>query len=182
MPRLFAISHELGSCSQLPYLLKILGYVMGDGNIHYVGQRGKGITWFYGKTEDLESIRADITKLGFTPSKIYLRDREHHIETSYDTYEFSTQETSFKVCGSAFATLLVALGAPLGKKASQDYEVPAWIFKAPLWQKRLFLAVTNHVFQIYQHSLKIYWMFISYVIIKILLLIHFMKCLPIKIG
>ncbi|MFQ6039241.1 MAG: RtcB family protein [Candidatus Poribacteria bacterium] len=125
---------------QLPYLLKILGYVMGDGNIHYVSQRGKGITWFYGKVEDLENIRADITKLGFTPSKVYLRDREHHIETSYDMYEFATQESCFKVCGSAFATLLVALGAPLGRKTTQDYEVPAWIFKAPLWQKRLFLA------------------------------------------
>ena len=125
---------------QLPYLLKILGYVMGDGNIYYVGQRGKGITWFYGKGEDLEKIRTDITKFGFTPSRIYLREREHRIETSYDTYEYTAQEESFKVCGSAFATLLVALGAPLGRKTSQDYEVPAWIFKAPLWQKRLFLA------------------------------------------
>ena len=125
---------------KLPYLLKILGYVMGDGNIHYVGQRGKGMTWFYGKPEDLERIREDIANLGFTASRVYVRDREHCIKTTYSTYEFTTQEFSFKVTSSAFATLLVALGAPLGRKTSQDYEVPVRIFKAPLWQKRLFLA------------------------------------------
>jgi len=150
---------------KLPYLLKILGYVMGDGNIFYVGQRGKGITWFYGKPEDLEGIREDITKLGFTPSRVYVRNREHCIKTTYNTYEFTTQEFSFKVCGSAFATLLVALGAPLGRKTTQDYEVPAWIFKAPLWQKRLFLAalfgaelsapktVTGHGYNFYAPAL-----------------------------
>src|SRR5262249_47995006 len=46
----------------------------------------------------------------------------------------------FKVVGSTFAVLLIALGTPTGKKAEQDYEAPRWLEKAPLWQKRLFLA------------------------------------------
>ena len=124
----------------LPYLLKVLGYVMGDGNIYYVNGDGKGRISFYGKAEDLEDIRADISHLGCTPSKLHRRERVHQITTSYDTYQFSREEVSFNVSSTAFATLLIVLGAPHGKKASQDYRVPQWIKGAPLWQKRLFLA------------------------------------------
>ncbi|MFH1857441.1 MAG: intein-containing RctB family protein [Candidatus Omnitrophota bacterium] len=125
---------------QLPVLLKILGYQFGDGTLYFTNQRGKGVAWFYGKPDDLEEIRRDIQSIGFTPSKIYRRKRFHKIQTFYNHYEFTTEETCFKVCGSGFVLLLVALGAPLGNKATQDYNVPAWIFNAPLWQKRLFLA------------------------------------------
>jgi len=41
---------------------------------------------------------------------------------------------------SSFAILLVSLGVPLGRKTNQDYYLPSWISKAPLWQKRLFLS------------------------------------------
>ncbi len=124
----------------LPYLLKILGYVMGDGDIYYVNGDGKGRISFYGKAEDLEEIRADISRLGFTPSKLHRRERVNQIKITYNTYQFSSEEISFSVSSTAFATLLVALGAPHGVKASQDYRVPQWIKGAPLWQKRLFLA------------------------------------------
>jgi len=125
---------------QLPYLLKIIGYVFGDGYIYFNNKEDAGITWFYGKGEDLEKIRKDILKLGFKPSKIYSRKKNHKFKTLYSEYEFNNIETSFKVCSSSFAILLVALGAPLGNKAAQNYSLPDWIFKAPLWQKRLFLA------------------------------------------
>ncbi len=125
---------------QLPNLLKLLGFVMGDGNIHFVGGKGKGVTCFWGKAEDLETIRADVAELGFTPSRVYMRERQHAIDTTYGHAEFEVEEYSFKVQGSAFAILLHALGAPIGNKAAQDYTVPPWLFKAPLWQVRLFLA------------------------------------------
>ncbi len=125
---------------QLPYLLKVMGYLFGDGTIYFQNRRGQGATWFYGKPEDLEEIRKDIAAIGFTPSQVYTRKREHKITTTYADYEFTHVEHSFKVTGSSFAALLVALGIPVGNKATQDYEVPTWLFKAPLWQKRLFLA------------------------------------------
>lgn len=125
---------------QLPYLLKVMGYLLGDGNIYFEKGRGQGVTWFYGKPEDLEEIRKDIAAIGFTPSWVYTREREHKITTTYADYEFAHMEHSFKVTSSSFVALLVALGIPLGNKAVQDYEVPAWLFKAPLLQKRLFLA------------------------------------------
>ncbi len=138
--------HKLGllplryNSQQVPSLLKILGYQIGDGTLHFVNKTGKGISWFYGKADDLEQIRSDIQRIGFTPSRVYRRERFHQIKTSYDDCEFSTEETSFKVCGSGFAVLLMALGAPAGNKTTQNYDVPSWIFKAPLWQQRLFLA------------------------------------------
>lgn len=125
---------------QLPELIKVLGFIFGDGSIYFSGQRGKGVVWFYGLPEDLEEIRADVEAIGFTPSRVYTRERQHQITAAYDKYEFSHIEHSFKVSSTAFAALLVGLGAPIGKKAEQDYEVPAWLSRAPLWHKRLFLA------------------------------------------
>ncbi|MGQ9627924.1 MAG: intein-containing RctB family protein [Anaerolineae bacterium] len=118
---------------QMPFLLKLLGYVWGDGTIYFTNRSGKGTTWFYGKANDLEDIRSDVQELGFTPSRVYTRARKGSIKTFYS-------ETAFKVTSSAFAALLSALGAPVGNKTAQDFYLPAWIFQAPRWQKRLFLA------------------------------------------
>lgn len=125
---------------QFPYLLKVMGYVFGDGNIYFVNAREKGITWFWGDPEDLEEVREDIKKIGYTPSKIYFRKRHHKIKTFYGISEFDRVEWSFKVCSSSFALLLAALGAPVGEKANQNYLLPSFLFDLPLWQKRLFLA------------------------------------------
>ncbi len=124
----------------MPRLLKLLGYVIGDGNIHFAGGSGQGVTWFYGKVEDLEEIRRDVEALGFTPSRVYVRRRQHRLATSYDTYEFEHEECCIKVHGTAFAVLLALLGAPVGNKSKQDFRVPEWLFEAPRWQQRLFLA------------------------------------------
>jgi len=125
---------------QLPYILKIMGYVFGDGNIHFVKEKGKGVTSFYGKPKDLEEIRRDISCIGYNCSRVYHRKRDHKIDTLYGKCEFSNIETFCKVVSSSFAILLVGLGTPLGKKTNQDYYLPQWIIKALLWQKRLFLA------------------------------------------
>jgi tRNA-splicing ligase RtcB len=125
---------------QLPYLLRLLGYVFGDGTVYFSGGSGKGTTWFYGEPADLELIRADVVAAGFTPSRVYTRLRRHRITTAYNDYEFERQEAAIKIVDSAFAALLAALGAPIGAKALQDYGMPAWLFAAPLWQQRLFLA------------------------------------------
>jgi tRNA-splicing ligase RtcB len=125
---------------QIPHLLKLLGYLFGDGAVYFSGGSGKGTTWFYGGAADLEQIRAEVAAIGFTPSRIYTRSRRHRISTTYDDYEFEREETSFKIAGSAFAALLVALGLPVGAKASQNYCLPRWLFSVPRWQQRLFLA------------------------------------------
>ncbi|MBU4377141.1 MAG: intein-containing RctB family protein [Candidatus Omnitrophica bacterium] len=125
---------------QLPYILKMMGYNFGDGNIYFLRKRGKGFTWFYGQKNDLEDIRKDAEKIGFTCSRAYSRKRMHEIETMYSKYSFTAENFSCKVGASAFAALLACLGTPVGSKTAQSYRVPQWIMKAPLWQKRLFLA------------------------------------------
>src|SRR6266704_1918142 len=80
---------------KLPYLLKILGFTLGDGSLTLT-PRTHGV-WFYGKKGDLKTIRKDIEKIGFKPSRIYTRVRQSHISTKYSTYDFEFQEHSFAV-------------------------------------------------------------------------------------
>lgn len=130
----------LTTSPQLPYLIKLLGYQMGDGTLYFSGEAGKGTVWFYGNKADLELIRADVFAAGFTPSRVYTRTRQHEIQTEYDRYTFEREEASFKVTGTAFAVLLSLLGAPVGAKSAQNYSVPPWLMTAPRWQQRLFMA------------------------------------------
>lgn len=125
---------------KLPYIAKLLGYLTGDGTVRYVGGSGKGVAVFYGKPHDLETIRADIQRLGFTPSTVRSRLRKHAIQTRYRAYEFEAQEYSFTVSSSAFTALLACLGAPLGNKTQQAYRVPEWLNRSPRWLQRLYLS------------------------------------------
>ncbi|NPA91622.1 MAG: RNA-splicing ligase RtcB [Chloroflexi bacterium] len=127
------------SSPALPFLIKLLGYIFGDGAI-YVQRGGKAIVAFYGKAADLEDIRRDVREVGFTPSRVYTRRRTHAIRTTYGTYTFDHTAAWFKVSSTALAALLAYLGAPVGAKARQAYDAPAWLDQAPRWQKRLFLA------------------------------------------
>ncbi len=124
---------------QLPYLLKIMGYCFGDGLIYFSGEKKRGITCFYGKEEDLKKIQEDLGKIGFG-SSVYSRQRHHKITTAYDTVEFDRKEFWLKGASRSLAAILAALGTPIGNKCRQGYSFPAWLFRAPLWQKRLFLA------------------------------------------
>ncbi|MGP8337958.1 MAG: RtcB family protein, partial [Methanosarcinaceae archaeon] len=62
---------------KLPYLLKIMGFLLGDGTMYFTGN--KGTIWFYGMPDDLEDIRLDIEKSGFTPSRIYSKTHDHEV-------------------------------------------------------------------------------------------------------
>lgn len=124
----------------IPYLCKIIGFVFGDGTVCFDQKTGKGIVAFYGQADDLEDIRRDLAALGFKPSRVWSRERRHNIQTTYSTYEFEHTERWCTVNSTAFAALLGFLGTPLGNKAKQDYDAPAWLDNAPLWQKRLFMA------------------------------------------
>ena len=123
----------------LPVLAKALGFAMGDGTLLFPGKRRKGATWFFGTPEDLEQLRQDVADW-FACSIVYHRRRAHQMETDYGRVCFETTESSVRISSTAFAVLLALLGCPIGNKARQDYALPAWLFQAPKWQQRLFLA------------------------------------------
>ncbi|MEM2878264.1 MAG: RtcB family protein, partial [Candidatus Hadarchaeales archaeon] len=114
---------------KLPYIVKIFGYLLGDGVIY-----DKYVV-FYGERADLEDISRDIQILGYTGG-VYERRREHHVKG----YNFTRNETFLKVSAKSLAELMWALGYPRGNKTKTDFCVPAWLLKLPKWLKRLFLA------------------------------------------
>jgi tRNA-splicing ligase RtcB len=122
----------------LPYLLKIFGYVIGDGSLILTPR--SAFIWFWGKSEDLEDIRGDIREIGYSPSKVYTRKRMAEITSRYGTKRFTSVERGFYVHSRSLAALLYAMGVPRGAKAAQAYDLPTHLFRLPLWMKRLFLA------------------------------------------
>jgi len=125
----------------LPSILRLMGFIFGDGVISLGKDNKKAQIQFYAEPQDLKEIQKDIKKLGFKPPLIYSRKRNHCITNSYNkTYNFSCQEHMLQTGSRSLSYLFVALGIPYGLKAHTSYRVPKWIFKCPLWQKRLFLA------------------------------------------
>jgi tRNA-splicing ligase RtcB len=122
---------------QLPILLKLLGQAFGDATIPRT--KGGKYATFYGREEDLKSIKADVEALGFKAS-INCRERHDDFKTHYGVSKFDFTEFSLEVNSSSFCVILVALGAPYGKKTASQYRIPSWLMKAQKWQKRLFLA------------------------------------------
>ncbi len=121
---------------KLPFILKIMGFVFGDASMNFIGRRHDGVLHFAGKPQDLEEVRRDLERIGYTPGPIHYRKvkcADSNNNKYYNCY-------FFMVNASSLVVLLETLGVPRGSKVDQAYRVPKWIFKAPLWQKRLFLA------------------------------------------
>jgi len=123
----------------LPLLCKLLGYLLGDGTC-YRERNGRIRLVAYGRAEDLEAMRHDLEALGVRAARLRRRRRRHRVQTVYRPYAFEREEVSLHITSRAFALLLVALGMPIGDRTAQDFEAPAWLERAPRWQKRLFLA------------------------------------------
>jgi len=126
------------SAEQAPTLAKICAYNMGDGTLLITAN--KYHAQFYGPKKDLMKLQQDIKKIGFSPTKVYTRVRNHKINTKYGLVKFKFEENSFNVNGKKFYDLLKSLGVPNGRKTDQGYRVPEWVRTAPKWIKRCFLA------------------------------------------
>jgi tRNA-splicing ligase RtcB len=111
-------------------LLKLAGFHTGDGS--FAAEQ----TWFYADPEDLEQIREDIAALGFTPSRIYEREREHEIDGS----TFERTEYSVKVGARGFKRLLVELGVPTGRNVESAFTTPDCLGRLTDWQRALYLS------------------------------------------
>jgi tRNA-splicing ligase RtcB len=126
---------------QTPYLIKIMGLLFGDGTMNLVGRNSKkGLMSFYGKEEDLKDLRNDLAAIGIKAA-IYKRVRIHSVKNHYGKiYKFTFTEYSLHISSTGFTLLMHLLGAPVGNKTDQEFLMPKWLKRAPLWHKRLFLS------------------------------------------
>ena len=122
---------------RLPIIAKLFGYILGDGNIYISG--GKARICAYGQKEDLEEIKDDFSKLGFS-ARIYSRERDHKINTQYGVVKFNATNFELHVSSNSLAKLFKKLSYPFGKKTSTEFLIPSWIMRGPKWIKRLFLS------------------------------------------
>jgi len=105
-----------------PYLLKVFGLALGDG--HASLNLPAPHVAFWGKREDLEDVRKDVARLGFRPSRVYVRTRHHKILLGRRRHEFVHEEAWFRANSSALTALLHAMGLPVGNKSEQDVGLP----------------------------------------------------------
>ncbi len=127
---------------KLPILLKIFGYIIGNGSARIIDTREgkKTLVTFYGKPEDLEEIREDIRKLGWSTSRMHSQGIMARFLANDSTRSIDGKEYYLKLESSAFLQLFYMLGFPIENKSKQEWTLPSWIFKLEKWQKRLFLA------------------------------------------
>ncbi|MBI4153878.1 RtcB family protein [Candidatus Woesearchaeota archaeon] len=94
-----------------------------------------------GKEEDLEEIREDIKRLGYSANYIETKTYSSTIRSSDGTIrKIDGESTQLFVNSQSLSVLLYALGVPKGNKSKIEVKVPEWIKKSKLWVKRLYLA------------------------------------------
>jgi tRNA-splicing ligase RtcB len=111
----------------MPYLIKILGYSIGKSSflIQKAKKVGQGPTFachFYDKLQNLLEVAEDLKKI--------------HINFAIK----KKQVYALNLIDRPFVMLLIALGVPFGYKCEFEFKIPKWLFQAPKFYQRLFLA------------------------------------------
>jgi ERCC4-related helicase len=103
-------------------IMKILGHLYGDGWISINKQLG-----FSGEIEDLKEIIKDLAKLD--PS---IKQKKITSRITYSAkYGIKGETNQFNIGKYSLWCLFVALGCPIGEKASQKFLLPNWLLKLP---------------------------------------------------
>ncbi len=133
--------------SKLPYLIKLLAHLFGDGHIKL---RKSGISFrgdfhFCGELEDLQRIKKDLGFIGLRTSKIRKVENDGYIRyiNKNKIKRRLVKGTSLLLDATSitFFCLFKALGAPIGKKTDIEFRIPKWIMNShKKWVKQLFLA------------------------------------------
>jgi tRNA-splicing ligase RtcB len=114
-----------GGDPRLPALLRILGYVSGDGHLT---RNGKRVSLYVFNDQDAADLADDFRRLGFEPRE-YRRVRA----------EGRREEINLYVDSIALHALLAGLGSPAGKKDWAESPMP-WLANAAPWVRALFLS------------------------------------------
>jgi ribosomal protein uS12 len=126
---------------KVPALVRLLGHAFGEGTLSYshdgTGFCGKFIAT--GRPEDTYAISSDIERIGFSASPLIQGAATSVIATKAGQESLSSVR-SISVSSTSLFTLLKALGAPVGEKATSNYAIPRWLFRSPHWVRAEFLA------------------------------------------
>lgn len=95
------------SSKEAPFLAYLIGWSMGDGNVSNDSCR----CWFYGRPRDLDKLNR-LIKTFHVSGKIYV---------------YKNNNGKMCVHDASFTRLLVAIGAPVGDKTNNNFDIPKWI-------------------------------------------------------
>ncbi len=116
--------------SKLPIITRLLGAIFAEGSVTDT------VEFNLRSEADSIAVCRDIEALGFTPDSVITGKAELQLETGATGHH-----RTFRIeCGGAFQRLMVALGAPVGRRSEQTLVFPAWILKCGLETKREFLG------------------------------------------
>ena len=82
----------------------------------------------YTRAEELEAIADDFRLLGFRPGKTMVSTSRSELLNGHVIEGLSYK---FPVYSSAAFAFFKSLGVPVGRKADEAFEIPAWILRAP---------------------------------------------------
>lgn len=121
---------------QTPILARMSGYLVTDGSLNIYDKKHGGMTpqsqFEFGTLRDADKFEDEIENLGFQKIKILEGTR---------TFNGATHHTFHTSHNGAFASLMVALGNPLGKRTTRErIAVPSWIMHGSQLVKREFIS------------------------------------------
>jgi len=114
-----------GDSRRLPALLRVLGYVSGDGHL---AKNGTRVSIFTTSEQDAADLVGDFRELGFTPH-VHRRSRNPRDRDEHHVY----------VGSRALHALLGAMGSPVGRKEWLPAPM-TWLFGMPAWVRAHFLS------------------------------------------
>ena len=121
---------------QLEALARLHGLCATDGHVEKL-EYGWSTSFYVGEEADAKAVADEIARLGFErptprPKSSTHTNSETGKVTNYNYYDVTK--------GGAFATLMVATGAIVGKKGDSTPSLPAWILNASPSVKREYLS------------------------------------------
>ena len=112
-------------------IARLVGYLTGDAHLyHRIKKDGKSYTEIqvYALKKELEAIKEDFRKLGFTPGKTRISDSTSEL---LNGHVIEGRSHKFSVTTTDAFCFFEILGVPVGNKSKIKFEVPDWIMKAP---------------------------------------------------
>ncbi|MFQ5977525.1 MAG: DNA-directed RNA polymerase subunit B, partial [Candidatus Heimdallarchaeota archaeon] len=116
---------------KLPVIARLLGAILTDGSI------SNTVEFYLGTETDAVAVHRDLESLGFIANPITEKKTIFQPDKTQDPVHY---QTFLLTKGGAFQRLMIALGAPIGKRSEQPSYFPHWILNCPREVRREFIG------------------------------------------